>query len=260
MVTADLHIHTNYCDGKSGIEEIILSAIEKGLKVVGISSHGFTEFDTSYCISAHKIDHYLKEIATLKDKYKDKIEVLAGIELDLMSSTPTDRYDYVIGSMHYIKWGDKYYSLDVNPEGFNRIVNTVFGGDAYALAEQYYSELANALKNTKVDIIGHFDLITKYNQNGGLFDTKHPRYIAAYRKAVDEIINLQIPFEINTGAISRGYRSEPYPSMDIIEYINGKGGKFILSSDSHSADTVAYQLSSWAEKLKHLNLNILNVK
>lgn len=260
MVTADLHIHTNYCDGKSGIEEIILSAINKGLRAVGISSHGFTEFDTSYCIRQEKIPDYIKEIEDLKEKYKDKIKVLAGIERDLMSSAKTDMYDYVIGSMHYIKTGDKYYSLDTKPDGFREIVDTVFGGDIYALAEQYYSELSKALKATKVDIIGHFDLITKYNEDGGLFDTNHPRYKAAWQKAIDEIVNLNIPFEINTGAISRGYRTAPYPSLDIIKYIRDKGGKFILSSDSHSADTVAYQLSDWAEKLAPLKLNILNVK
>ncbi len=260
MVTADLHIHTNFCDGKSGIEEIIISAINKGLSAVGISSHGYTEFDTSYCIKAEKIAEYLKEIETLRDKYKDKIKVFAGVEHDLFSCNPTDKYDYVIGSMHYVKAGDKYYSLDVNPEGFNSIVNNVFGGDTYALAEQYFSEFSTALQNKKVDIIGHFDLITKYNEDGTLFDTKHPRYIAAYKKAIDGVISLGVPFEINTGAISRGYRTQPYPSLDIIEYIRDKGGKFILSSDSHSSDTVAYQLNEWAEKLKPLSLEILNVK
>ncbi len=260
MVTADLHIHTNYCDGKSGIEEIILSAINKGLRAVGISSHGFTDFDTSYCISQEKTPEYLKEIEDLKDKYKDKIKVLCGVEYDLYSSKLNGKYDYVIGSMHYIKTGDKYYSLDTKPDGFREIADTVFGGDIYSLAEQYYSELSDALKKTRVDIIGHFDLITKYNENGALFDTKHPRYVAAWQGAIDEIINLNIPFEINTGAISRGYRTAPYPDSDIIEYIRDKGGKFILSSDSHSADTVAYQLSVWAEKLAPLKLNILNLK
>ena len=55
MITADLHIHTNYCDGVSSIEEIIQSAIKKGLRAVGISSHGYTEFDTSYCIKKEAV-------------------------------------------------------------------------------------------------------------------------------------------------------------------------------------------------------------
>ena len=51
--------------------------------------------------------------------------------------------------------------------------------------------------------------------------------------------------EINTGAISRGYRNEPYPSNQILEYIKSKGGYFILSSDSHSKENIAYQYDKW---------------
>lgn len=260
MITADLHIHTNYCDGVSSIEEIIQSAIKKGLRAVGISSHGYTNFDTSYCIKKEDIPKYLKEIETLKDKYKDKIKVLTGVEQDLFSSSATDGYDYVIGSMHYIKSGDAYYSLDSKPEGFMSIVNKLFNGDSYSLAEQYFRDFSNALLNKQVDIIGHFDLLTKYNGNGELFDTNHPRYVAAYKSAIDKLIPLNIPFEINTGAISRGYRTEPYPSMQIIKYIRDSGGSFIFSSDSHSADTVAFELDKWAKELENLELKILNVK
>ena len=48
------------------------------------------------------------------------------------------------------------------------------------------------------------------------------------------------PFEINTGVVSRGYRALPYPAPDIREYIRSKGGKFILSSDSHSTETLCF--------------------
>ena len=47
----DLHMHTTYCDGLSSAEEMIQSAINKGLAVVGISGHSFTPHDPSYCMS-----------------------------------------------------------------------------------------------------------------------------------------------------------------------------------------------------------------
>ena len=56
-------------------------------------------------------------------------------------------------------------------------------------------------------------------------------------------------FEINTGAISRGYRTQPYPSADIRSYIKAKGGTFILSGDSHSADTLCFQFDRWNSEL-----------
>ena len=49
-----------------------------------------------------------------------------------------------------------------------------------------------------------------------------------------------VPFEINTGAISKGYRTEPYPAKNIRDYIRQQGGRFILSSDSHRTDTLCY--------------------
>ena len=73
----------------------------------------------------------------------------------------------------------------------------------------------------------------------------HPRYVAAWQYAVDELLIYDIPFEINTGAISRGYKTQPYPSADMIAYIREHGGRFVLSSDAHSADNVAYQFEKY---------------
>ena len=45
-------------------------------------------------------------------------------------------------------------------------------------------------------------------------------------------------FEINHGAVAKGYRTTPYPAQDQIDYIKSKGGILILSSDSHRVDTI----------------------
>ncbi len=45
-------------------------------------------------------------------------------------------------------------------------------------------------------------------------------------------------FEVNTGAISRGYRTSPYPSLDLLHTLKNNGGKIVLNSDSHAADTL----------------------
>jgi histidinol-phosphatase (PHP family) len=52
-------------------------------------------------------------------------------------------------------------------------------------------------------------------------------------------------FEINTGAISRGYRATPYPSAEIIAYLKQRGAILLLSSDSHSKETLAFQFDMW---------------
>ena len=158
------------------------------------------------------------------------------------------------------------------------------------LAELYFDTVSSIVESTDCDIIGHFDLITKFTEGWGfgpagnvvsrarcgaaefisdLFDTSDERYIAAWKKAIDRIFDdcaeryrkgyrnrlekLGIleagdkpVFEINTGAISKGYRTAPYPSADQIAYIKDKGGVLILSSDSHAAGTICSGVEEFA--------------
>lgn len=248
MIFSDLHAHTNFCDGKNSPEEMVKSAIEKGLKRIGLVVHSYTDFDKTYCVTIDGEKAFKKEMARLKTEYKDKIEVLCGVEQDVFSTQPTDGYDYVIGSVHYFKVKENYYDVDRSEEYFLNTVNTVFNGDFFAAVENYYQAVTE-LKVKKPNIIGHLDLITKFNQGDKYFSTNDQRYIKASRAAVDELIGLSVPFELNVGAISRGYRQEPYPSKDLIDYIKSKGGKLIISSDSHSIDNLGYKFSEWQKLL-----------
>lgn len=241
MMLQDLHTHTCYCDGKNSPEEMVLAAIAKGLDRIGICTHGYTAFDESYCIPHEKYGEFQAEIAALKEKYADKIEVLCGVEQDVFSDTETDGFDYVIGSVHYVMCEDEYAPIDEMVDILEYVCDEYFAGDYYAVAESYYKSVALVAEKTGCDIIGHFDLITKFNENGALFDENNPRYIAAWKAAADELLKSGKVFEINTGAISRGYRTAPYPSDAIKKYISENGGKFILSSDAHSTDTIAYE-------------------
>jgi len=242
MTRADLHVHTNFSDGKNSPEEVVLAAIEKGLTRLGFSDHSYTFFDESYCIPRRRIAEYADTIAALKEKYADKIEILCGIEQDYYSDEPSEGYDYVIGSVHYIKCGRKYIPVDETAEILKKAARRRFNGDIYALIEEYYRTVAQVVEKTGADIIGHFDLITKFNEGGALFDESHPRYIAAWQSAAKKLLQSGKPFEINTGAISRGYRRAPYPAMPILSFILENGGSVIVSSDSHSADTLCYGL------------------
>ncbi|UKI37161.1 MAG: hypothetical protein L6V93_02935 [Clostridiales bacterium] len=59
--------------------------------------------------------------------------------------------------------------------------------------------------------------------------------------AIEKLVKYNVPFEINTGAILRGYRKTPYPNADFIRKIESLGGKFILSSDAHSAEKFVFR-------------------
>ena len=40
--------------------------------------------------------------------------------------------------------------------------------------------------------------------------------------------------------MARGYREAPYPALFLLREWRAMGGKIILTSDSHSADTILY--------------------
>ena len=245
MIKSDRHVHTVFSDGKNTLEEMVVSAIEKGLTTIGFSDHSYTFFDESYCVKKEEIALYKKTIALLKEKYKDKIEILCGVEQDLFSTEPTEGYDYVIGSVHYVCKDGLYLDVDASEEEFLKAVNEHFGGDVYAFCEAYYDLVAQLPVRHKIDCIGHFDLVSKFNEGEKLFSFSHPRYVAAWKKCADSILKYGIPFEINTGALSRKYRSDAYPSSEIRSYLKRRGATFVLASDSHDKANLCYRFEDF---------------
>ncbi len=250
MILKDLHMHTSYCDGENSPEEMVLKAIELGLECVGILFHSYTFYDESYCIKKENIKSFIDNVLHLKQKYKNKIEVLLGVEQDFYAEKYPFEFDYVIGSVHYIKNGDKYLSIDDSTDDFVNIANTYYNGDYYKFAEDYFETASLVAEKLKPDIIAHIDLISKFNEGNILFDENNVRYVNAYKKAVDKLVKYNIPFEINMGAISRGYKKEPYPSLKILEYIRQKGGRLVLSSDAHHKDYIAFNFDKWQKEIE----------
>lgn len=244
---ADFHAHTNRCDGHNTAEEMIRSAAEKGLKAFGLSEHGYTLYDDSYCMSPEGEAAYEAEVRALAEQYAGQLEIFCGVEQDCLAGKPGRCWDYAIGSVHYIDCtpeGGGIIAIDESLELWLDIVDRYFGGDVYAMIERYYETEAMVVEMTGADVIGHFDLITKYNaggeggRKGKLFDEGHPRYIAAWQAAADRLLQTGVPFEINTGGMTRGYRTDTYPAGPICDYIAAHGGRFILSSDSHSTESL----------------------
>lgn len=259
MILQDFHVHTTFCDGKNSAEEMVLAAIDLGMKKIGFSSHSYTSFDESYCIKKSQINLYKQEIFRLKEKYKDMITVLCGIEQDIFSDMPAVGYDYVIGSVHYLKKDNHYLPVDESEETFKNIAVKYFGGDFIRFSQYYFDCVGNVVSKTKANIIGHFDLISKFNEGGKLFCESDFQYITYGIDAIKKLIRFNAAFEINTGAISRGYRTIAYPNEIFIKKIHSLGGKFILSSDAHSAETLCYKFSETEYMAKNLGLNLVNL-
>lgn len=254
MIATDLHTHTTYCDGKNTPAEMAAAAYARGFSRFGMSGHSYVAFDTC-CMSKENTELYRAEVQRLKKEYEGRMEILLGVEQDFYSEMPTEGYDYVIGSVHYLKVTDPdtgeacYPAIDDTEEILKAACEKYFAGVMLSVAEAYYETVAQVAEKTNCDIIGHVDLITKYIEKDPLFDTGDPRYVAAWKKAVDRLLTCGKPFEVNVGAIARGYRTTPYPAPEIIAYIKERGGKLVLSSDSHSAENVGFEFEKWGEMI-----------
>ncbi len=238
MIEADFHTHTTYSDGKNTPEEMILAAIAAGIKTLGITDHSYTDFDDGFCMKCEDIDAYFAEVNALKEKYKDKIKVFCGIEQDLYSGRPIKNYDYVIGSCHYVDSPKGRYSVDHKLDVTKEAIETGFSGDSMAFAEAYFDNVSKLWDVTGCNIVGHFDILQKFHEREALIDRENPRYIKAWTRAADVLLSHGVTFEINTGAMARGYRTSPYPDSEIYTYLREHGAKFVYSSDSHSIKTL----------------------
>lgn len=232
MVKSNFHTHTVYCDGKNTPEEMVQAAIDKGFTALGFSGHSYFELYGEGSMPVQNQREYIREITALKEKYANQILIFCGIEQDYYSPKPEFAYDYSIGSVHSMLKNREYLIIDWSAENQKKDVDTIYGGDFDAYAEDYFEVVSNVLEKTQADIIGHIDLVSKYSEINGYHQS--PRFLAAAQRAVEKLIPFGKPFEINTGAMSRGARSIPYPSKDILTMIREKGGKIVISSDCHN--------------------------
>jgi len=224
------------------------AAAAAGLDHLGFSGHSHTAFDESWCMSLSGTEAYISEVRALREEYSGRLSIFCGVEQDLCSGASTSDYDYVIGSVHYLEAGGEYLPVDESVPHLRAAADRHFGGDIYALAEAYYDAVSRVPCIPGCSVIGHFDLITKFNEKEPLFDSSHPRYTSAWQGAAEKLLLSGLPFELNTGAISRGWRTEPYPSPEILRWLAGRGARFLLSSDSHAPDTLCYGFTDWRTK------------
>lgn len=239
MILSSYHTHSTFSDGKNTLEEMVQSAISQGCQEIGFSDHAPMSIDCDWSIKAERVEEYKNQVLELKEKYKGKIKIFLGIEQDYYS-TPANGYDYIIGSVHFVYKDGEYIPVDISADEVKSYIDRLYGGDVYGYCEDYFKLVKDIYRVTKCQIIGHFDLVTKFNEKMPLIDINHPRYIKAVDDALSELLKSPAIFEINTGAISRGYRTTPYPDEPTIDKIAKSGKSFVITSDTHNKDTITF--------------------
>ena len=117
----NFHTHTSRCMHASGKdEEYVLAAIEAGYEVLGFSDHTPWKYDSDFVANMRmplsQFDEYYQSISSLKEKYKDQIEIKIGLECEyypkymewLKSFAKEYRLDYLIFGNHYYE-SDEYH-------------------------------------------------------------------------------------------------------------------------------------------------------
>lgn len=245
-----IHTHSTMCDGKASLSVMAAAAFAAGVRFFGVSGHSHTPIpmDEGFVLSAD-LTAYRREALRLREKYRGRMEILLGIEQDSLADgeVPAD-FDYWIGSVHdlYDEETGKYYSIDHTPQMLARCCVEMFHGCFPALSRAYYAAVA-VMAERKPTVLGHIDLIAKFNETGEIFDGGDRRYREAALSALHAADPDKTLLEINTGAMPRGYRTTPYPAEFILREWNRMGGRIILTADAHTADAVVYGYETAAE-------------
>lgn len=244
----NLHTHTAFCDGRDVPEELVRAAIDLGMDSLGFSGHAPSPIrEDDAAMGRENLEAYRREILRLREVYCGQLEIFLGIELDSFFFPGPEPWDYIIGSVHWLEKDGVFLPVDHSPQRFDRSVAEHYGGDCLSFAEDYFARVGEVAERTGCQIVGHFDLITKFNEGDRLFDTAGPRYRNAALAALDRLAERNVILEINTGAMSRGYRTAPYPAPGLLRAARERHIPICITSDCHSRANLLHAFPQAAE-------------
>ena len=205
-ILADYHTHTVYSHGKGSIEDNVKVAIEKGIKTLGISDHGYKHI--AYGVKMDSIFKMREEIDKLNDKYSE-IDILLGMECNIL---------------------DSYGNIDMNDK-VREVLDYVMAGYHFASTPTSIKSILNhcnnyLIKNEKSKEYNTKSLINAMKQNN-IFIITHPGdkgdvYIEEVAKIAKDT-NTRL--EINS--------SHGFLNVEQLNKIKDIGNKFIIGSDAH---------------------------
>ena len=253
---SNAHTHTSLCDGQNTPAEMAAAAYEMGFKSLGFSGHSYCPAE-DYGMKPPALAAYCAEIRALQEVYSGRMRIYLGLELDSLSEKPEEAFDYLIGSVHDVVAGDgRVWTVDESPE------KTAAGILAFGGAENYwrgyFAGMEEMLERREVNIVGHFDLVCKYNAGGRFFDEG----LAAYRELAERVLRRycrEYVFEINTGAMFRGYLQRPYPDYWLWEVLRQEGAWVMVNSDAHSVRGLAYGLAEMRRRAREFGLKLVDI-
>lgn len=224
----DLHNHTKLCNHAEGeIFEYIEKAIECNIKYFGFSEHAPMNFDEKYRINFEQMREYEDAVLSAKKRYKEKIEIFLGYEVDYLKGYLDERVlnadvDYLIGSVHFIEeWG-----FD-NPE----FIGSYKDHDIDEIWQKYFDAIEEMANSRLFDIVAHIDLIK-------IFKFMPKRDIVDIAKnALLAIKETDMSIEINVAGFRKPI-GEAYPSLSLLREARKFDIPITFASDAHKPEQV----------------------
>lgn len=238
----DMHNHTdNSEDSSASIESIIEAGIDQGLKGMAITDHYDPDYPTPDYTLVPDFPVYHKEMEDVKESYKDKIEVLLGIEIGIQHGEVLEKcratardypYDFILGAFHCAQGKDLYTDYF---EGWS--VEDAYHG--------YYQYMLDCLAQYHdFDVLAHFNVVDRYTPR----IPSYPPYMDEIEAILRLLIETNKGIEINTSSFRYNLGDLTTPSLPILSLYKDLGGEIVtLGSDAHSPRHVGYKLD-WAEE------------
>ncbi|HBF87515.1 MAG TPA: histidinol-phosphatase [Bacteroidales bacterium] len=257
------HTHTNWCDGKSTADDIVKKAISLNYKAIGFSGHAPTSLCAKWQMSKEGFVEYKQKIRELQKQYVAEIEIYLGVEADFIpniagaSNFKNDKLDYIIGSVHYVEsniFQQQFLTIDASPEVFEKGVRSLFNSNVENAVKTYFEAIRQMLQVEKPNIIGHLDLVKKFNKNNCYFNENDNWYKAEIEKTIEIVKESQCLIEINTRGYYKKLTEEFYPSTYILNLCKEHRIPIVVNSDTHHVDELSKGRQEVFELLKKIGI------
>ncbi|MEW2289180.1 histidinol-phosphatase [Streptomyces sp. NPDC047841] len=229
----DLHTHHNRCGHADGsLRDYVEAALAAGLETIGFSDHSpfFGEPEDHHrpwvAMAKSEFRRYLAEAAALREEYRDRIEILIGVESDFFpehtgvygSVYANTDLDYVIGSVHVLG------ELDIFHPDRWRDTSEEF---LLQEKERYCDLVAASARSGLFDILGHIDALRGNCPELGAIKTP------AVERMLRAIAESDVVVEVNTSGNTKlcgGW----YPDEDLLDRARHHGIRLTFGSDAHT--------------------------
>jgi histidinol-phosphatase (PHP family) len=262
----NFHSHSQHCDGKEQMEDYVKSAIRKKFKAFGFSAHSPLPFPNEWSLTPESFKQYVTDARYLIEKYKNKIDLYLGLEIDyipghsedfagFMKNTPLD---YNIGSIHLVrhKENNKIWFIDGPLEGYINGVNEIYNGDYREAVVAFYKQSIQMIQTQKPDIIGHIDKVKMHNKQRW-FSTFEKWYVDLIDQTLEAAARQGCIIELNTRGLYTGKTSDYFPSTEILQKCLDMGISMMVNSDAHHPDQIDNHFMEAHKLLKDIGFKSL---